>query len=173
MNKSIFKYPALITYLVRTLQVRYPDKQIGKTIIQKMIYLLTLRGLIDIRYSMYYYGPYSQEVTDALNLAENTGAVEIKWVNDEGYFIHSKPGFSEKFEHLLDEHEKGCIADIVETFGGLKSNELSIIATGLYLKSNFEIPNEKLMDAIRDIKPQYSKDYIKNVLEKGGILCNL
>jgi uncharacterized protein YwgA len=170
MTESIFKYPALITYLAKTMHERYPDKQIGKTVVQKLIYLFTLRSSIDIEYSMYHYGPYSQDVTDGLNLAESVGAVEIKWIDDKGYFISTQPSALDKFEPLLDKCEKNFIEDVVDKFGNLKANELSIIATGLYLKDVFGTPDEQLIDAIHDIKQQHSIDYIKNVLEKGGVV---
>jgi uncharacterized protein YwgA len=172
MIESIFKHPALITYLVKILHERYPNKQIGKTVIQKLIYLLTLRSSMDIRYSMYYYGPYSQEVNDGLNLAESIDAVEIKWINDKGYFISTQPSGLEKLEPLLDKTKTECIEAVVDEFGNLMASELSIIATGLYLRDNFSTPDEQLIDAIHDIKRQYSIDYIKEVLEKGGVMTD-
>ena len=87
MRESIFKGPALVAYLVKRMSETYPDKQVGKTVIQKLLFLLTRAGVVDFDYAMYHYGPYSAQALSELNFAEDIGAVEIVWVPNEGYFI--------------------------------------------------------------------------------------
>jgi len=67
---SMFKNSGLLGYLVKSLKQKYPDRQIGKTVIQKMMYLLSRNGIMDFEFSMYHYGPYSSEVAGELNFAE-------------------------------------------------------------------------------------------------------
>ena len=96
MSNSIFKYPALIGYMIERMSKEYPSKQIGKTIVQKIFYLLTHEGIVNFNYSMYHYGPYSSGLSGELNFAESTGIVDIKWVEDKGYFIYP----TEKLKHF-------------------------------------------------------------------------
>jgi uncharacterized protein YwgA len=170
MGESIFKRPILIAYLVNYMQNKYPDKQIGKTMIQKMLYLMSLRGTIDIDYSMYYYGPYSQEVSNELDIAESIGVIEIKWIDDKGYFIKAIPDALREFESILIADEKDQISLIAEKFGIFNASELSIIATGFYLMNNFGIKEDRLVDAIHDLKQNHTTQYIKSALRRAEVI---
>ena len=133
MESSIFKKPALIGYLVKALESERSEKQIGKTVVQKMVFLLMQRGVVDFAYSMYHYGPYSSGVSTELNFAENSDIVEIEWIENRGYFI--KPGDAlENFEPLVTKAEKQEVDKIVKEFGGFTAEDLSLIATALYLR---------------------------------------
>src|SRR5574341_1495166 len=169
--ESIFKNPALIGYLVEKTVAKYPKKQVGKTVIQKMMYLLARNNVVDFDYSMYHYGPYSAEVSGELNFAENTGIVQIKWVEDKGYFIETTSKFK-KFEYLIAEREKHAIDEIIKRFGNFNAIELSMIATAFFLKDNFGVNDTNLIAVVHQVKQNHSIDYIKSVLQKGGILSN-
>jgi uncharacterized protein YwgA len=166
MSESIFKNPALIAHLVKRIQEKYPGKQIGKTIVQKMLYLLSRDGVLNVDYSMHYYGPYSQKIASEIDFAESTDIIEIKWVDNKGYFISSN---TDKFESII-EAEKNYVDVIVDRFGGFNAKELSIIATALYLRDNFEIDDTKIVDSVHNIKEQYSAQEIRSILQKSGIL---
>ena len=97
---------------MKSLKQKYPDRQIGKTVIQKMMYLLSRNGIMDFEFSMYHYGPYSSEVAGELNFAERSGIVEISWVDEKGYYI--KPTNNvEEFSSLLDDEEKHSVYSLV------------------------------------------------------------
>ena len=168
-NNSIFKKPALIGYLVKTLKKRYPNKQIGKTVIQKLTYILNRKEITDFHYSLYHYGPYSFQVSEELQFAEDIGIVSVKWMRDKGYFIDATDKLKE-FENLLTDAEKEIIEKIANKYGKFNAVELSIIATALYLKDELHVPDNQLIDYIRRLKPNYSKEFIKDVLQKAEIL---
>jgi uncharacterized protein YwgA len=169
MIKRVFSNPALIGYLVKRLNKDYSNKQIGKTIIQKMVYLLVHENICKFDYSMYHYGPYSAEVSGELNFAEDSGIVNIKWINEKGYLI--TPGRELKnFDHLVTTEEKQKIDIIVQKFGQFNAVELSLIATALFLKDNYDVSDEELSETVRKVKTQYTIDYISSLLKKAGIL---
>jgi uncharacterized protein YwgA len=166
---SMFKNSGLLGYLVKSLKQKYPDRQIGKTVIQKMMYLLSRNGIMDFEFSMYHYGPYSSEVAGELNFAERSGIVEISWVDEKGYYI--KPTNKvEEFSSLLDDEEKHSVDSLVERFGSFKAIDLSLIATALYLKDNFGVEDDRIVDAVHNAKKKYSPEYIDGVLKAGGII---
>lgn len=166
---SMFKNSGLMGYLVESLNRKYPDKQIGKTVLQKMMYLLSRNGIADFDFSMYHYGPYSSEVAGELNFAERSGIVEIRWEDEKGYYI--KPTKKvEEFSTLLEDDEKRAVDELVEKFGSFKAIDLSLIATAFYLKDNFGVKEDRLVDAVHNAKKKYSPMYIENVLRAGGII---
>lgn len=168
MGESIFKNPALIGYLVKRIKDKYPKRQVGKTIVQKMMYLLNRKDVIDFDYSMYHYGPYSSEVSGELNFAENSDIVQAKWINDKGYFIEATSKLK-KFEKLITEGEKKAIDEIVERFGSYNAIELSIIATGFFLKDNFGVGDTELVNVIHQFKQDHTIEFIESILRRAGI----
>ena len=167
--ESIFKNPTLIGYLVKKIKMKDPKKQVGKTIIQKMMYLLARDNIVDFNYSMYHYGPYSAAVSGELNFAENTGIVQIKWVDEKGYFIDTTSKLN-RFEQLIEEPEKQAINEIVTRFGSFNSIELSIIATASFLKDNFGVSDAELASMVHQIKQNHSVECIEDILQKAGNL---
>jgi uncharacterized protein YwgA len=167
MNESILRGVAMVSHSVKKLSEKYPDSQIGKTIVQKIMYMLTRERAIDFNYSMYHYGPYSAQVSSEINFAENIGAVEIDWISDKGYFIKPK---SDELEGVLSEGDKQAIDRVIDKYGGFNAIEISIIATALFVEDNFEVTDtEELVRVVTSLKPQYS-NRIKNILKEGGVI---
>jgi len=166
---SVFKKPAVISFLVKKLNEKYPHKQIGKTIVQKMIYLLTREKFVDYQYSMYHYGPYSSEVASDLSLCEALGMLRIDWVENKGYFITA--GDNERYEGLLNEEDKNKIETIVDKYGIFDAKEISIIATALYIKENVETASDnELVKIIVSLKPECEAGLIREILVRGGVI---
>jgi len=168
MGESIFKNPTLIGYLIKRIKDKYPKRQVGKTIVQKMMYLLNRKDVVDFDYSMYHYGPYSSEVSGELNFAENTGIVQVKWITDKGYFIEATSKLN-NFGKLIKEEEKTAIDEIVERFGSFNAIEISIIATGFFLKDNFGVRDTELVNVIHQFKQDYTIEFIESIMKRAGI----
>ncbi|MDI6876301.1 MAG: hypothetical protein QMC96_05965 [Methanomicrobiales archaeon] len=168
MSGSMFEGTALVEYIVRKLHEKDPHKQIGKTIVQKIGYLLTRQLDSGFNYSMYHYGPYSGEVASELELASEIGLVTIRWEQDKGYFI--EPGRI-SYEHVLDAPMKDKINAIVAKYGHYNALTLSIIATALYVKDNFDVSNDdELVEVVASLKPQHDKIWIKQTLKDAHVL---
>jgi len=90
-------------------------------------------------------------------------------VDEKGYYI--KPTNKvEEFSSLLDDEEKHSVDSLVERFGSFKAIDLSLIATALYLKDNFGVEDDRIVDAVHNAKKKYSPEYIDGVLKAGGII---
>lgn len=163
---------ALLVYLlVKALQERFPDKQIGKTLIQKLMYFCEKDLREDFGYTMYYYGPYSSEVTEFLNLAEATGILEIGWEPSKGYSITAKENDSVKLVKVkVTDAEKEVIENVVKKYGEFSALELSVIATAEFLKENYSIVDiDNLAKTILSVKRKLDYDWVKGILNRAGI----
>jgi len=168
---SIFRASGLIGYLIKRLNEDYPNKQVGKTVVQKMVYLLSRKNIAKFDFSMYHYGPYSSELSAELSFTEKNGIIEITWKDNEGYFI--KPtNDAEMFLSLINSDERRVIDETVDQFGKFRAIDLSLITIALYLKDNFGVEDSKLAEAVHNAKKSYSPDYITNVLKAGKIMSN-
>jgi len=170
MKDSIFKCPALIGFLVKKLKEKH--RKVGKTIVQKMMYLLTREKIVDFKYTMYHYGPYSFEVAGELNFAKDTGIVDIQWDEMDGYYDITPGSKLNDFENLIEEKEKKAIEKIVEDFGRFNAIEISIIATALFIKDNFKVPNKELAEKVKKLKPEHKDEYIKHILYRAKIITH-
>jgi uncharacterized protein YwgA len=166
MNReiSIFKNPAIIGYLIKKMSEVYHGKQIGKTIVQKLIFLLVEKKVFYFRYSMFHYGPFSSEVAGELDYAGNLDIVDITWKYNEGYFIFPTKNI-DHFEYLLTENEKKQIDQVVKNYGALSAVELSILATSIFLKTHFNTPEKALPQVVHNIKPKYTLEFIENIIK--------
>jgi len=158
--KQYFRTIAIITYLVDKLQGISP--QVGKTVIQKMMYFLDFKGLGDFNFKLYHYGPYSSIVEGELNYAAYLGAIEIQWLDNQGYSIRPREK-AKRYEELLTDDEESIIDDVINTFGRYNAKELALIATILYFRKTLD--DESTVKAVKSIKPQFSEGEIKEKLE--------
>jgi len=170
---SLLKGAALVYILTKELLEKHPDIRIGKTIIQKMMYFLERKLNADFKFSMYHYGPYSELVDIYLNFLESREILDIKWHSKTGYSISIKKEQEAKeivknFEKIVSDNEKRAIQDVVDKYGVLKPPvaKLSIIATALFIKNNFGVKDDEVVNVIKSIKPQYSDDYIRKTLKE-------
>ncbi len=168
MKNEIFRKVAIISYLAKELHEAYPDKQIGKTVLQKMSYFLTREDIVEFDYSLYHYGPYSSEVESEISFAEDLGMLDVKWEMDKGYFIFVK---NNEFESFIKTEERKKIENVVSKYGKFNATELSIIATAFFVKDRFRIDDkEKLVEIVASIKPQYDKNWIEKILSEGNVI---
>ena len=159
----------MIGFLVKELLEQQPGKQVGKTVVQKMVYLLTKEGVADFDYSMYHYGPYSDKVSSELNFAEESGLIEIDWKLDKGYFIRPMD-YLNKFEKHVDKREKDAIRRTVEKYGEFNAVQLSFITTALFLEDRFNVESSKLVEIVHRLKHNYAPEIIEDTLKKSGVL---
>jgi len=77
---SRIKLTDFILLLLRGLELEGQKLLTGRTMAQKVIYLITrdtpLRDALGLHYRIHYYGPYSSEVTDAIGPLTAFGLVE-------------------------------------------------------------------------------------------------
>ena len=162
--------PSLIYYVIKSLRQKYPDKQIGKTVVQKIMYLLETKSDLDFDYTLYYYGPYSFKVGEYLNLAETLKFIDIKWNPEKGYFIeplHPDP----QLLHAPSENLLKVIDNLVDKYGKFKANDLSLIATAFYVKNKMGIKSlEELSKMVLQIKPKNREEHVEELLKQGDVI---
>jgi len=172
--KKILEGAELIVYLIKKVKARYPEKQIGKTLVQKLMYLFEVKSKRDFDYTMYHYGPYSSKVENFLGIAKNLECIDISWHPGRGYFIEPKD--DGRLNSLkISKEDKNVLDDIIEKYGAFSAKELSIIATAVYAKENFAITDsEKLVDAVLSLKPENKREWIQNLLKPTMLVrrCN-
>jgi len=167
---SVRKVTALIWHLVKELQDR-GVRQVGKTMVQKMMFLIGREIGEDFAYSMFHYGPFSMVVAQYIDYAEYAKAINVEWHDEKGFFITPVNSKGDSLSSLLTEEDKKVIKNVVEKYHKFSTSELSIITTALYLKDNFNVQDEKeMIRIVKSIKPGYSEERIGALLKEARIL---
>ena len=134
--------------------------QFGKTVLQKLVYILqtVYRVPCGYDYILYNYGPFSGELADDLSFFASMDGVKIEWGQGFGYKIKK----ADKTEHFR-ERGKGFLTKyapqlekVVEEFGGMNAKELELRSTILYVSREEPIGKEVLLNRVKEIKPHFS-----------------
>lgn len=146
----------ILLYLIHKLNEKYT--QVGKTHVQKFMYFLKKKGLVDFEYTLYHYGPYSVEVANLLDKLRWSGKIEMTWVIDQGYYIKARPGTLE-LEKEIKEKIDLIVNFLADDCNVKTGKELSLIATTLYFIDKCK--NEKeILEAVQEVKPQFPLEEI-------------
>lgn len=157
---------ALIAEIVR--RFNSTQDRLGKTALQKVIFLLQrVFGVeVDYSYTLYTYGPFCSDVARDLDVVNAIDGVKILPVgNGGGFEIVPGPlnaevcGMSASF--LRD--TSTALDKVVEDFGGLTAKELELRSTLVYL-SKPGLSTGDLVQQVHDIKPHFSPEAIKTAL---------
>ena len=175
-----FKIPweryGLIAAVVDELQGKCP--QLGKTVLQKVIYLLQeLTGVpCGYRFQLYTYGPFTADLLQDLDQVESLGGVEIhQVVSGTGGFTIS-PGeknaeLKEKAAEILEtEHAQDAVARIAADFGGSTARDLELSSTIVYVVRDLEkqdkpVTRGRVGELVSELKPKFSAQEIESAIE--------
>jgi len=86
MNNTL-KIATLVYTLIKELSEQYPDTQISKTVVQRMMYLIERELELDLGFSMYHYGPHSAQVSYCIDFIEDLGLIDVNWDIQKGCSI--------------------------------------------------------------------------------------
>ena len=180
MNESPleFKVPweryGLVAAVVRELSPKSP--QLGKTVLQKIVYLLqALAGVqSEYRFRFYTYGPFSVELLQDLDLVEGLGGVKIHRVVSEPGGFRIEPGENadgliRKANSLLEEQGAEAISRIVADFGHLPARDLELRATVVYVVRDLErrgktVENGRVKELVENLKPRFHRHEVENAI---------
>ncbi len=155
-----------------TKQLERVSPQFGKTVLQKMVFLLQEVHRVDVGYDFGFhtFGPFAAELLGDLNFAENMGAVSVKSVEQtggNGYVIESGSNIEnilQKATPFLTQHQEAIHA-LVKEFGKKSAKELELLTTIIYLNKEIQWDADKLSQAdaiskIRELKPKFSENEV-------------
>lgn len=144
--------------------------QFGKTVLQKLVYILqeVYRVPCGYDYILYNYGPYSEELADDLSFFASMDGVRVEWSRGLGYEI-KKAGktkhFRERGEDFLNRYASE-INEAIDKFGVMNAKELELRSTIIYVSEEEPLDKNDLLDRVKDIKPHFTVDEIDNAYQE-------
>ena len=161
---------AIIRYVVDKL------KDVGKTKIQKIAYFLqeAFGVHLDYVYTMYYFGPYSEELDNDLLDMKLQGYLNIE-PDPAGYGYHVRPG-NEVIDSIYNKIEpcKGQLDGCLDKFGDFPALYLELLGTLYFVKHSEAKPNkDAIIKKVRVLKPKFEMSEIEEYYAKLGDLVGL
>lgn len=152
--------------------VRLAKTRVGKTFLQKAIYVLQEWLSLDLGYDykLYLYGPYSEELSQDIDVLRDLGLVEIgsdatgygysiELNNKGGKFLSENLGI-----YMVDE---GKLQKVISLLGTSDVKNMGLLSTVLYLAKATADKGETVR-LMREIKPQFSSDQVERKIEELG-----
>lgn len=150
----------------------------GRIQLQKLIYFCKAYGITaDVNYRLYLYGPYSQQVSDALE----DGVMEDIFYETKGS-ISKGIGFDEYVgsfsdENRMDKKESEILSKVIDKFGSIPIDQLEILATTFFVhrqQSSLFGSAEKdvVLDKVRRAKAsRFTEEQIVSAYGKMEEIC--
>jgi uncharacterized protein YwgA len=168
---------ALIAELAQRCEGKCP--QFGKTVLQKMVYLLQEVFHIDCGYDfdIYAYGPFTPQLLQDLDLVEHTGAVKIHPVVSMTGGYEISPGgqaaaLIEKGSDFLNKGEvKKAIETLVDEFGHFWAKDLELRSTIIFVQRDSQkqgklLSADDIVEIVKQIKPKFTNAEIRDAVEE-------
>jgi len=166
----------LIAELAHRLGNKCP--QFGKTVLQKMIYLLQEGLGVDCgyRFDFHAYGPFASQILQDTDFVESSEGVETCILSGAGGYLIN-PGkqnksLREKAEDFLNSDDvRNKIDKLVNDFGSYGAKDLELRSTIVYvereLRENQKVAgSESVSKTVSEIKPKFSKSEIDRAISE-------
>ena len=164
---------ALIQKVVERLAEQRKD--VGKTKIQKISYFLqeAVEVPLKYRFRMHYFGPYSDDLDNALSLSRALGYVKIA-PDPNGFGYHVTPGdvtegrwFDVKYDMAEDTGvDVKNVEQVIDALGKLKVHELELYASIHFIgNSKSGGSKERTLDTVGKAKPGFKADQIEKAYQ--------
>ena len=157
--------------------LRCSRTKVGKTFVQKAIYVLQnwLGWDSDYKFKLHYYGPYSSDLSDDLDILNESGLIEMVF-NGHSYNI----GITKDGVRFLDEHleaympNKSKIERGISLVGKDDVRNMELLGTVLYF-AKLTGDEKEITALVNTVKPHFNDETIQEsirYLREEGVLSS-
>lgn len=144
---------AVVSSVIKKWNEKGTRKKLGRTILQKLIYFLKEKEVpLSFEYSLHYYGPYSQDLSESLQWLQAEDVVKDQSKGPDSAYV---PGI--KINEVIRLHSKELnkydeqINFVVETFISKDSSQMELLATTFFVDHS-AISAANIERTIREVK---------------------
>lgn len=150
--------------------LRLAKTTVGKTFLQKAIYILQEWLNLDLgyHYRLYLYGPYSEDLSEDIDILSDQGLIDIDH-NATGYGFNiavSKKGVDFLSKNLgIYMKDAGKLNRVISSLGTSDVKNMELLSTILYLAKQTK-DKGKTLNLMQEVKPQFSSEEIDRKMEE-------
>ncbi|ALN72774.1 hypothetical protein [Aureimonas sp. AU20] len=164
MNNSHVTTEAKQQAIISWLAQRCGDSgSLGKTAIQKLIYILTYAKNVRTGYdfSLYTYGPYSKNLQGDLDTADYLKAISLTYIEDENRYVVEKSAKTDQFiakagDFIAENTES--LEWVAKNLGTKSARYLELFSTLHYIITREKVEGDNsVIDRLIEVKPKFDR----------------
>jgi hypothetical protein len=156
---------ALAALAVVEMERIFPARPVGRSLLQKLFYIFTKEGGIDVPFELFMCGPYSDWVEGALIRALESGMLTIVMENGRSC-ISARGGISGQVLSVVREEMCRC----VRSYGFYDEGDLAILTTSLFLEDQMHLGPVELAKAVCAVNPRFDMRRVCSLVDRSDVV---
>jgi hypothetical protein len=154
----------MASFVVREIERAFPGRSIGRSLLQKLFFIMSRDGLIDIPFDLFINGPYSDWVESALNHAMELGMLTVQ-KEDGRSSISARGGLSGDVPQAFRERARCSVL----AYGFHEEGDLAILTTALFLDQRGHGQDE-LIRVVIMVNPRFDLRRVCSLLDPSDVV---
>jgi hypothetical protein len=155
----------LATFVVREIERMCPFRTVGRSLLQKLFFVLSREGIVDASFDLFLSGPYSERVESALDQAVGAGMLTVVKENGRSS-ISARGGIPGRVPPEI----QGKAIQCVQYYGFNNDTDLAILTTALFLQDRGCADPEGLARAVIAINPHFDVRRVCSLLDRSDMV---
>jgi hypothetical protein len=155
----------LAAYIVCEVESMFPARHTGRSLLQKLFYILSREGHVDASFDLFMNGPYSDWVESALSRAVESGMLTAVKENGRSS-ISARGGIPGEVPLEFQEKASQC----VRTYGFYDEGDLAILTTALFLENYNCMGPAELVKAVMAVNPHFDTRQVCSLLDRSDVV---
>ncbi len=156
---------ALVAFMVDEIERIFPTRSVGRSLLQKLFFILSRGDDVDASFELFINGPYSDWVENALILAVESGMMTM--VKQDGRsIIGARGGIPGHVMPRLKEKISRCI----HAYGFYGEEDLAILTTGLFLEDRGLNGLDEIVKAVGEVNPRFEMRRVCSLIDRSDVV---
>lgn len=156
---------ALATYIVSEIERLFPARSIGRSLLQKLFFVLSNDGHIDASFDLFINGPYSDRVESILSHAVELGMLTVSKENGRSG-ISARGGIPFYIPPKLKEE----VSRSIRYYGFYEEGDLAILTTALFLEHRGFEGLDEMIKAVIAVNPHFELRRVCSLLDRSDVV---
>jgi hypothetical protein len=156
---------ALATFVVREMELSFPTRVVGRSLLQKLFFLLSNYDDVSASFDLFINGPYSDWVEEALERAVDLGMLTVLRENGRSS-ISARGGIMGDITQETKERAVQCI----RSYGFYEESDLAILTTALFLEQNCDLGTGDMIRAVSAVNPRFDLRRVCSLIDRSNVV---
>ena len=156
---------ALVAFMVDQIGRIFPTRSVGRSLLQKLFYILSRDDNVDAFFELFINGPYSDWVESALNQAAESGMLTTVKENGRS-IISARGGIAGHVMPNLKEKVNRC----VHAYGFYGEEDLAILTTVIFLEDHGSFGPDELIKAVGTMNPRFDMRRVLSLVDHTDVV---
>jgi len=155
----------LAAYVVCEMERMFPARKVGRSLLQKLFYVLSREGIVEAPFDLFMNGPYSDWVENALCRAVESGMLTA--VKEDGRSsISARGGIPGQVPAELQARAIRCL----QAYCFNDDDDLAILTTSFFLDDRGRRGSDELVRAVIAVNPRFDVRRVCSLIDRSDVI---